>query len=292
MKIKELLEYGRNNLIEKEEPVRLSKMLLKGLLKVDDNYLIINQDIEIKKDIEEKFYKGINLLNEGKPIQYITNNQEFMKINFYVDENVLIPQPDTEILAEEIINICRERCTGSSEVQIEYKILDLCTGSGVIGISLAKYIEDLEITMSDISSRALEIANKNAIKNNVIKKCNFIQSDMFKNINDKFDIIVSNPPYIKTEVIKALDKEVQSEPIIALDGGQDGLKFYRIIIKQAYKYLNTNGILALEIGYDQKEEVIKLLKESGKYTDIYSKKDLSGNDRIVVCKCNNLDVRG
>lgn len=292
MKIKELLEYGRNNLIEKEEPIRLSKMLLKGLLKVDDNYLIINQDIEIKKDIEEKFYKGINLLNEGKPIQYITNNQEFMKINFYVDENVLIPQPDTEILAEEIINICRGRCSGSSEVQIEYKILDLCTGSGAIGISLAKYIEDLEITMSDISSRALEIANKNAIKNNVIKKCNFIQSDMFKNINDKFDIIVSNPPYIKTEVIKALDKEVQSEPIIALDGGQDGLKFYRIIIEQAYKYLNTNGILALEIGYDQKEEVIKLLKESGKYTDIYSKKDLSGNDRIVVCKCNNLDVRG
>lgn len=287
MKIKELLEYGRNNLIEKEEPLRLAKMLLKGLLKVNDSYLIINQDIEIKKDIEEKFFKGINFLNEGKPIQYIINNQEFMKMDFYVDENVLIPQPDTEILVEEIINICRERHYHRSEIQIAYKILDLCTGSGAIGISLAKYIGDSEIIMSDISSKALGIAKKNAIKNNVIESCKFIQSNMFKNINDKFDIIVSNPPYIKTEVIKALDKEVQSEPIIALDGGEDGLKFYRIIIGQAYKYLNINGILALEIGYDQKDEVIKLLKESGKYTDIYSRKDLSGNDRIVVCKYKN-----
>ena len=284
MKIKELLEYGRNNLIAKEEPIRLSKMLLKGLLKVDDSYLIINQDIEVKKDIKYKFCKGINLLNEGKPIQYITNNQEFMKMNFYVDENVLIPQPDTEILVEEITYICRGRSCACPK---KIRILDLCTGSGAIGISLAKYIKDSEIIMSDISLKALEIAKKNAIKNNVRERCKFTQSDMFKNIEDKFDIIVSNPPYIKTEVIKVLDKEVQSEPTIALDGGQDGLKFYRIIIEQAYKYLNTNGILALEIGYDQKEEVIKLLKESGKYTDIYSKKDLSGNDRIVVCKCKN-----
>lgn len=163
----------------------------------------------------------------------------------------------------------------------------MCAGSGAIGISIAKYLVNVDVTMSDISKKALETAKKNAIKNNVEDKCKFIQSDMLENIEDKFDIIVSNPPYIKTEIIKELDIEVQNEPIIALDGGQDGLKFYRIIIEQAYKYLNKNGILALEIGYDQKEEVIKLLKESGKYKDIYSKQDLAGNDRIVVCKYKN-----
>lgn len=109
MNIKELLEYGRKNLIENDEPYRLSKIFLKHLLKVEDSYLVIHQDMEVEKDIEEKFYKGIDFLKEGKPIQYITNNQEFMKMNFYVDENVLIPQPDTEVLVEEIFNICRGR---------------------------------------------------------------------------------------------------------------------------------------------------------------------------------------
>ncbi len=279
MKIKELLEYGRNNLIKKEEPYRISKMLLKHLLKVEDSYLVIHQDMEIEKKIEEKFYEAINCLNAGKPIQYIINDQEFMKMNFFVNENVLIPQPDTEILVEEIINICRERRSRRSE-----DILDICTGSGAIGVSLAKYIENSHITMSDISKKALEVAKKNIIKNNVEDKCNIIKSDMFYNIKNKYDVIVSNPPYIKKEVIKTLDIQVQNEPILALDGGEDGLKFYKIIAEQGYEHLNENGILALEIGYDQKEEVIKLLKESGKYINIYSKKDLGGNDRIVICK--------
>lgn len=285
MKIRELLEYGRNNLIECDEPYRLSKILLKHLLKVNDSYLVIHQDMKVEKDIEEKFCKGINLLNDGKPIQYITNNQEFMKMNFYVDENVLIPQPDTEILVEEIINICRERRPRRSE-----NILDLCTGSGAIGVSLAKNIENSNITMSDISSKALEIAKKNAEKNNVMERCKLIQSDMFENINEKFDVIVSNPPYIKTEVISQLDKQVQNEPMLALDGGQNGLEFYKIIAKEAWKYLKQDGLLALEIGYDQKKEVIKLLKESDKYQDIYSKQDLAGNDRIVVCKFNEEEI--
>ncbi len=297
MKIKELLEYGRNNLIENDEPYRVSKMLLKHLLKVEDSYLVIHQDMEIEKEIEEKFGKGINLLNEGKPIQYITKNQEFMELNFYVNENVLIPQPDTEILVEEIINICRKRrptpehtepCKEQSSNRFMHRrsenILDLCTGSGAIGVSLANYIENSNITMSDISPRALEIAKKNVGNNKVIERCNFVQSDMFENINEKFDIIVSNPPYIKTEVINNLDKQVQNEPILALDGGKDGLDFYRIIVEQGYKHLNENGVLALEIGYDQKEEVINLLKKSGKYQGIYSKKDLAGNNRVIVCK--------
>ena len=275
MKIKEILEYGRNNLIEKKEPLRLSKMLLKHLLKVNDSYLIINNDEEIDVESEEEFLNSIKLLNQGIPFQYITNHQEFMKLDFFVDSNVLIPQPDTEILVEEVLSIL----SGEKEK----RVLDLCTGSGAIGVSISKY-SDSVVTMSDISKNALEIAKKNAITNLEIDNCKFILSDMFENIDEKFDVIVSNPPYIKTKVINTLDKEVQNEPNLALDGGEDGLTFYKIIANNAYKYLNGYGILALEIGYDQKEEVIKLLKNTRKYTDIYSKKDLSGNDRIVVCK--------
>jgi len=274
MKIKEILKYGKNNLIEKEEGYRLSKMLLKHLLNVTDGYIVINSDKDIDFNIENEFKKDIECLKAGIPIQYITHHQEFMGLDFYVDSNVLIPQPDTEILVEEVINLSKKNT----------KVLDLCTGSGAIGISIAKSIENAEVTMSDISDKALEIVKKNASSNEVIDKCNFVLSDMFENIQDKYDVIVSNPPYIKTEVIKTLDKEVQNEPNLALDGGEDGLIFYKIIAENAYKYLNEEGILALEIGYDQKDEVVRLLQETEKYTDIYCKKDLSGNDRIVVCK--------
>ncbi|MBO5348643.1 MAG: peptide chain release factor N(5)-glutamine methyltransferase [Clostridia bacterium] len=210
----------------------------------------------------------------GTPLQYITNKQEFMKLNFYVDENVLIPQPDTEILVEEIINLYKNK---------KCKILDLCTGSGAIAIALAKYVEDAQIVASDISMKALQIAKLNAEKNLLHKKIKFIESDMFEKIDDTdFDIIVSNPPYIKTDVINTLDASVKKEPNIALDGGQDGLKFYKIIINKAHQYLSNNGKLFLEIGYDQKEDVIKLLNKTGYYNEIYSKKDLGQNDRIVV----------
>lgn len=281
MKIKELLEYGRKNLIEKQEPNRLSKILLKYLLNVDDSYLVINGEENVPKEIEDRFKINIEILNFGKPIQYITNNQEFMKLNFYIDEDVLIPQPDTEILVEEILNVCGNK-------NLNYNILDLCTGSGAIGVSLAKYIGKSTVTMLDISNKALKIAEKNAKKNNMIDKCFFVNSDMFEKIKEKFDIIVSNPPYIKTDVIGTLDEEVQNEPKIALDGGKDGLDFYRIIADEAWKYLNENGILALEIGHDQKEEVVNLLKQVGKYKDIYSKKDLSGKDRIIICHIHQI----
>jgi len=138
------------------------------------------------------------------------------------------------------------------------------------------------VTASDISKEALKVAQQNAQQNKV--NIEFTQSDLFQNINKKFNIIVSNPPYIKTSLIKNLSKEVQNEPHLALDGGQDGLKFYKKIIGDSYKYLEDNGYLALEIGYDQKEDVIKIIEDTNKYKEIYSKKDLSGNDRIVVCK--------
>ena len=218
--------------------------------------------------------KYIDKIINVKQIQYITNEQEFMKLKFYVDENVLIPQPDTEIIVEKVIDEFKDK---------ELKILDLCTGSGTIAISLAKYIERCNILATDISSKAIQIAKLNAEKNQVHKKIEFVLSDMFEEIRkDKFDIIVSNPPYIKTEVIKTLDKQVQNEPKLALDGGINGLKFYEIISKNAYKFLNNNGKIYLEIGYDQKNDVIDLLKKTQKYKDIICIKDLELNDRLIV----------
>lgn len=278
MKIKEILEYGKNNLIGKEEAYRLAKMLLKYLLKVDDIYLTIYNEKEIEESIILKYKQGIRVLNAGMPIQYITHHQEFMGLDFYVDENVLIPQPDTEILVEEAL---KEIENTKKE---NYKILDLCAGSGAIGVSLAKYVVDSQVILSDISEEALKITKKNAVHNQVADKCKFVLSNLFENLQVKFDMIVSNPPYIQTKVIKTLSEEVQNEPIIALDGGVDGLDFYQKIAEEAYQYLNENGMLLLEIGYDQKEQVIKLLEETSRYTDITCKKDLSENDRVIKCR--------
>lgn len=193
-------------------------------------------------------------------------------MDFYVDENVLIPRNDTEILVEEVIEICKEE--GKKDV------LELCVGSGAIAISLAKYLEDVNLLGVDISEEVVEVAKKNAKNLLKDKAIQFIKSDMFENVEGKFDVIVSNPPYIKTRVIK--EYNLKFEPKLALDGGEDGLEFYNIIINEGYKYLKTNGIIALEIGYDQREEVESLIRNSGKYGGYYSLKDLGGNDRVIV----------
>ena len=260
-----------------ENPIQKARIILAYTLNVKKEYLIIHSEEEIDDEFVNKYNENIDKLIEYVPLQYITNHQEFMKLDFYVDENVLIPRQDTEILVEEVINNCNKN------KEKRYKILDLCTGSGVIGISLAKYIKNSKVVCIDISKKALEIAMKNA-KNNNVYNIKFIYSNMFSNIKDKFDIIVSNPPYIKRKVIEGLEKEVQNEPHIALDGGIDGLDFYKIIACEAYEYLNEGGGLFLEIGYDQREEVINLLRNTGKFDNIYSKKDLYCNDRIVVAR--------
>ncbi len=285
MNIREVLEYGIN-LLKKDninEPIIKARIILADILNKNKEYLLIHNDEELTDDALNAFKSNIQKLCNGIPLQYIIHRQEFMGLEFYIDENVLIPQPDTEILVEEVINIAKK--------ENKISILDLCTGSGAIGISIAKNIKNSKITLSDISRKALQVAKRNCknilgydVSTNLQKSIKIIESDLFENINDKFDVIVSNPPYIKSDVIQTLDKEVQNEPKIALDGGKDGLKIYKRIISEAYKYLNYNGYLALEIGYDQKEEVIELIKNTSKYTDIYSKKDLAGNNRIVVCK--------
>lgn len=276
MNLKEILKYGKEELIKNniEDASIIAKELAEYIFKITRAQMIANNDMEFSKDQTDNYINSIKKISTGIPIQYITNNQEFMNLNFYVDENVLIPQPDTETLVEEVINEYKEK---------KCEILDLCTGSGAIAISLAKYINESNIVASDISMKALQIAKLNAEKNWVRKKIEFIESDMFDKIyKEDFDIIVSNPPYIKTKVIEKLDRQVKNEPYIALDGGADGLKFYKIIIENAYKYIKNEGKVFLEIGYDQKNELINLFKENNHYENIYSKKDLGGNDRIIV----------
>ncbi len=275
MNIKQILIKNINLLNQNnvDDSVIKAKLLLCSILKKEKDFLITHDDYKLSYLQKKMYNKGIKKIINNDPIQYIIGNQEFMGIKFSVNKNVLIPQPDTEILCEEIIN--------KLEKNEKKNILDLCTGSGAIGISLKKYRDNVNVTASDISIKALKVARKNAIANNV--DIVFLKSNLFNNIKEKFDIIVSNPPYIKSKSIKTLSGEVQKEPRIALDGGKDGLDMYKKIIKEAYKFLNSKGILALEIGYDQKEDVIDLLKQEGMYENIYSKKDLAGNDRIVVC---------
>ena len=275
MTIKELIVYGTKKIKEAniENANLQTKILLSDLLNKPKEYLIINQDEET--EVEKKFKENIEKIVNGYPIQYITKKQEFMKLNFYLDENVLIPQPDTEILVEKVINICKEIKN--------VKILDMCTGSGAIAISLAKYLENSTVIASDISEKALEVTKKNAKSNEV--KLNFLKSDMFEEFsNIKFDVIVSNPPYIETDVIKSLSNQVKCEPYIALDGGEDGLYFYKILAENAYKFLNKDGYLCLEIGYNQKQSVTNLLKSTNKYQEIFCIKDLANIDRVIIAK--------
>ena len=260
-----------------ESPKLKARLLLQHILDKPRQYLIVYDKEEITPKQQWEYFVNIDKLIQGIPLQHITHTQEFMKMDFYVDENVLIPRQDTEVLVEEVIKIAKNIK--------EPQILDLCTGSGAIGISIAKYVPNAKIYAIDISEKALEIARKNARKQKVEKQIKFRKSNLFEKIKGiKFDIIVSNPPYIKTEEIKKLDAEVQKEPQIALDGGKDGLDFYRKIIKDGYQYLKYGGYICLEIGYDQKIDVIELIENEEKFENTYTKKDLYDNDRIIVTR--------
>ena len=258
-----------------ESPKLKSRLLMQFILNKPRQYVIVNDMKELNFSEEKKYFKAITKMRQGIPLEHITHQKEFMKLNFFVDEHVLIPRQDTEILVEEAISIAQK--TNAK------KILDLCTGSGAIAVSLAKYLPQSEIVAVDISNDALKIAKKNAINNEVEHQITFISSDMFTNLSDeKFDIIVSNPPYIKRNVIDKLDEEVKKEPYIALDGGEDGLYFYKKIIKESYQYLKYGGYVCLEIGFDQKIDVIELIENEEKFEKTYSKKDLYDNDRVII----------
>lgn len=274
MNIQESLKMGID-LLKKyniKNPSLKCKILLSHLIGKPKEYLIIHLTDNLKEEIQTKYEEMLEKLIQNVPLQYITNTQEFMGLSFYVDKNVLIPRADTEILVEEVL----KRVNKNEKV----KVLDMCTGSGAIAVALAKNLENAQLTAVDISKNAINVAKKNATANQVEIK--FIESNMFEEVCGKFNIIVSNPPYIETQTIENLEEQVKKEPVIALDGGKDGLKFYSLLAKNAKQHLEKNGILAVEIGYNQRNAVMQLFTNEG-YIDCNCIKDLSGNDRVVVC---------
>lgn len=226
----------------------------------------------------ERYQNDIRIRAKRIPLQHITGEQEFMGLTFKVNEHVLIPRQDTETLVEEALK----------RIRPEMKILDMCTGSGCILESIMKFAEKkemhLEGTGCDISEDALKVAKEN--DSHLGTKANFVQGNLFENIRESYDMIVSNPPYIRTEEISRLEEEVKlHDPWIALDGKEDGLYFYRQIVKESVKHIRRGGYLLLEIGYDQGEAVSGLLEEQG-YEEIQVKKDLAGLDRVVMGRYN------
>ena len=279
MTIKQALIKGVTVLkLEKISTPKLkARLLLQYVLKKPRQYLIVYDNQKLTDKEEQEYLKYVELLTQGEPIEHITHQKEFMKLNFYVDENVLIPRQDTEVLVEEVIKIAKK-------IKAK-KILDLCTGSGAIAISLAKYLENIQLTAVDISRKALDIAMANAKNNHVQDKITFVESNLFQDLRqEKYDLIVSNPPYIRRKELETLDREVRKEPRLALDGGEDGLDFYRNIMDKGDEYLKYGGYICLEIGYDQKEEVMQIIEDKKHYMGTYCKKDLYDNDRVVVTR--------
>ena len=275
---------------------------LKGCDKV---VLFLMKEEEADKETEEAYFKLIEKRASRIPLQHITGKQEFMGFNFKVSPDVLIPRQDTEVLVTEAAKLLRDERKAAAHSKSKSRgglfklfsappgqeVLDLCCGSGAVGISLAKICEDLSVTATDISEAAIELAKENAKANRV--EVEFLQGNLYDalRVADKgkrvwsFDMIISNPPYIKTNTIAMLQEEVKDhEPMLALDGGRDGLDYYRRIVADAHLYLKDGGWLMLEIGYDQGEDLRKLIMETGQFSTPEVIHDLAGRDRVVQCQ--------
>lgn len=259
MKIKDILEKNNNDLI----------IALTYLLNTNKNLLFLNKEETLDEKIENELKIINDKINEGYPLQYAIGKWNFYGLDLLVDKRALIPRYETEILVDLIIN----------DNSNNKKILDIGTGSGAISLALSKNLKDSKIIGVDISKNAIDLANENKIKLN-INNVEFKESDIFSNIDEKFDIIVSNPPYINKEDFEKLDNKLYYEPQNALYGGEDGLYFYKKIIKNAKNFLNKNGKIYLEIGYNQKDSISDLLEEYG-YKQIKSYKDFNDFDRII-----------
>ena len=279
MNIGSLLNLATKMLKSKEiDTARLDSQLILGkVLNKDKIYLMINSNKEVEKEKEEEFLNLINKRMENMPERYILEEVDFMGLDFYIEEGVLIPRSDTEVLVEEVLKIIEE--------DEKLYVCDLCSGSGAIGISLAYYRKNIMVDLIDFYEKPEKISKKNIIKNNLENQVKFIKSDLLKEpIKElkKYDIIVSNPPYIKEDVIETLMDDVKNyEPRSALSGGDSGLIFYERIVEESKKVLKENGILAFEIGYDQGDSVSNIMKNNG-YIDIKVVKDLAGLDRVVI----------
>lgn len=256
------------------------QLFVESILNVDRLYLIMNRDRVLSEEELEKYFEMINKRLSNIPVQYIINFQEFMGIGFYVDERVLVPRPDTEILVEGVLEYVKE-----NEIK-KPRILELGTGSGAIPISLAYFIKDAQIITVDLSEDALEVAKINAKNNDLNKRVEFVHEDMIKYIDgceEMFDIIVSNPPYIPSADMPGLQKEViLYEPKMALDGGDDGLYFYKNIVIKGTRLIKSGGILAFEVGHDQAEDVRDFMLKTNEYKEVVFRKDLQSINRVVV----------
>jgi release factor glutamine methyltransferase len=279
LKVQQLLSKGYEILKKQniESYILDCQLILGKVLNLDRMSIIINRELQVEEHKAEEYFELIEKRKNKMPIKYITEEVEFMGIDLFIKEGVLIPRPDTEILVEEAIKEIKDKRFT--------KICDVCCGSGAIGLSIAKLLDYTKVHCCDISETAEQVTRKNIDLLSLEERVSFVKSDLLSfALKNKlqFDVIVSNPPYIKTEVIPTLMEDVKDyEPYIALWGGEDGLEFYRRITTESIKVLKAGGVLAYEIGYDQSGEVEGILRENG-YDKVRIVKDLAGNDRVVV----------
>lgn len=276
MTYREAVEFGTKCLTDAGVPDAAldAWYLLQMVCEIERSYYYVHGEEDITQDAQKEYEIAVQKRAEHIPLQYIIGEQEFMGLRFKVNSNVLIPRQDTETLVEQVLKI----------VKPGMKVLDLCTGSGCVLISVLKNAPELTGMGSDISKTALLVAKENAKLHEV--DAEWVRSDLFDNITETFDVIMANPPYIPTGEILSLMPEVRDfEPENALDGGADGLDFYRKIAGQVKDYLNPGGYVYMEIGYDQGEAVSELMRNAG-FTEVEVIKDLARNDRVVKGKGN------
>ena len=252
-----------------------AELMVMSVMEMDRTRLVLNGKLPVMPQHTYRMNKMIERRKKGEPLQYILGETEFMSLDFFVREGVLIPRSDTEILVETVIDKIGDKKT---------TVADICTGSGCIGISIAHYKKNTDVELFDISDIALETAEKNIKRNNVSDRVKSYKMDILNEYpKKKYDVVVSNPPYIEKTVIEMLQTEVKDyEPRIALDGGEDGLVFYRRIAEMAHNFLKKGGLLAFEIGYNQGESVRGLMQNDFYDTEVI--KDLNDNDRVVIGK--------
>ena len=276
MNYRECFEEGKGALADAgiEEAALDARLLLEHICGTDRNTLLVHGDRTVSPEEEKQYLDAVERRSRRIPLQQITGQQEFMGLPFWVNSNVLIPRQDTEVLVEEVLKHTHDGM----------QILDMCTGSGCILISILHYSNDCEGLGVDVSSPALEVAEENAerlLSGRTGVSARFLQSDLFEAVDGKYDILVSNPPYIRSAVVDTLMPEVKDyEPRIALDGEEDGLVFYRRILSDCKKNLKKGGMLFFEIGYDQAEAVKGMMEQAG-FLEVTVKKDFGGLDRVV-----------
>ena len=264
----------------REWPNLEAEILLAHSLGLKRIELYTRHETILKPEELAKFKELIKRRSQNEPIAYITGNQPFMSLNFIVNRSVLIPRPETE----QLVAVAIDTIKSSPVPRHPSLIADIGTGSGAIAVTIAKFVKDVKIIGIDTSEEALKIARQNAEQHQVTDRCEFRHGDLFEPIQEKFDLILSNPPYIPTAVIDTLAVDVKDwEPRQALDGGEDGLTYIRKIINEAPDHLKPGGLLLIEIGFDQGDKAKSIAETIRKYKEIKIIKDLSGKDRILFC---------